>query len=247
MKLEDAQRIIRDASISYPGHMMASAQAAVIVGWDMTSNTGVSPASINATTVDTNLSTPVQLSYGSGVSPAGPPQNWYPATCGGYQVWGTQNSSAGFAAAVSLNTYYEFTITPTGGSTIQVDSISAPFWGNQNDTATTIYLASSLNSYASSLGSTPLTITGTNKGNWSITLGTPLVSTTPVTMRIYMARNWSYEYAGFAAPTAGADSLIVNGNVTVPEPATWALLAFSLTSIVIFRRRRGGLLHAITP
>ena len=33
-----------------------------------------------------------------------------------------------------------------------------------------------------------------------------------------------------------------NGNliVAVPEPATWALLAFSLTTVMIFRRRRNS-------
>ncbi|MFZ4778956.1 MAG: PEP-CTERM sorting domain-containing protein [Terrimicrobiaceae bacterium] len=37
---------------------------------------------------------------------------------------------------------------------------------------------------------------------------------------------------------SGASALGGQGFTTVPEPATWALLAGTLTTVMIFRRRR---------
>jgi PEP-CTERM motif len=40
------------------------------------------------------------------------------------------------------------------------------------------------------------------------------------------------------ATSSNNDFYANNMAVTVPEPATWALLAFSLTTVVVLRRRR---------
>ena len=71
-----------------------------------------------------------------------------------------------------------------------------------------------------------------------------LTTTTGITG--FNALNWTLNTTGFTSSPAftGSFSLGVAGNnlvlsYAVPEPATWALLAFSLTTVMVMRRRRG--------
>ena len=71
-----------------------------------------------------------------------------------------------------------------------------------------------------------------------------LTTTTGITG--FNALNWTLNTTGFTSSPAftGSFSLGVTGNdlvlsYAVPEPATWALLAFSMTTVMVLRRRRG--------
>ena len=66
-------------------------------------------------------------------------------------------------------------------------------------------------------------ITGFNAANW--TMGTTAFSSSPTA-------------AGTWALTKAGNDLVLS--YAVPEPATWALLAFSLTTVMVLRRRRNS-------
>jgi len=214
----------------------ATAQAAVIAGWDVS---GISTAltSVDANThLDSNLTTPVTLTFGAGFNAA------TPFSSHGFQAWSDKNNAGAFDP--SKTTYFQFTLTPQAGYSVEVDSINELSWQIQNAKAETIYMASSLDNYAAAVGSATPAVNGYSLYTWSITPTTPLVSSTALTIRLYVNSDFGYCAAGLAGTQYGnnaGDSLEINGMVSaVPEPTTWALLALSLTGVVIFRRRRLG-------
>ncbi len=202
---------------------VGSLNASVIVGWNLSSDTGNTSA--NATTVDPNLSGTPVLSRGSGLS-GGLGGGNSAGLMGGD---GATDTSSGLSSANTAQTYFEFTLTPAAGKQLEIDSVTAPltyYWYNQNDRSHTLYLASSLDNYATSLGSvTPSTSFG--RGGWTINLSSPVISSTPVTFRIEVARAFSWETIGFIGytgeyiPNSGpwpgtptGDSLQIMGSVS---------------------------------
>lgn len=69
-----------------------------------------------------------------------------------------------------------------------------------------------------------------------------VTTTTGVTS--FASNKFAFNVTGFQNPLTGTFSVVENGNnldlvySAIPEPATWALLAFSLTTVVVLRRRR---------
>ena len=68
--------------------------------------------------------------------------------------------------------------------------------------------------------------------------------TTTTGFTAFAANKFAINATGFQNPVAGTFSVVQNGNnldlvySAIPEPSTWALLAFSLTTVIVLRRRR---------
>ncbi len=68
--------------------------------------------------------------------------------------------------------------------------------------------------------------------------------TTTTGFTAFAASKFSFNVTGFQNPVTGTFSVVQNGNnldlvySAIPEPSTWALLAFSLTTVMVLRRRR---------
>ena len=123
----------------------------------------------------------------------------------------TSDTSSGLSAAQSAGTYFEFTLTPAAGKQLEVDSVTVPAsrWTWQGNPASTIFLTTN-GSSGSSLGSTSPTGSG-DAGGWTVTLGSPVISSSPVTFRIYVAEIFGWRTVGFNG--AAGDSLQVIGSV----------------------------------
>ena len=179
----------------------------VIAGWNLSSDT--SNASANATTVDANLSGTPVLSMSASFNPYG--FFGYFNASSGLMGYYTSDTSSGLSAAQSAGTYFEFTLTPAAGKQLEVDSVTVPTarWTWQGNPASTIFLTTN-GSSGSSLGSTSPTGSG-DAGGWTVTLGSPVISSSPVTFRIYVAENFGWRTVGFNG--AAGDSLQVIGSV----------------------------------
>jgi len=228
---------------------LGTAQATgVIVGWDAkAANTTLSAAT--SSTLDPNLTGPTAtLALGSGLNA----NSYNGSTFGGY---GTVDTSSGMASADSAGTYWSFTLTPASGYQMQVDSVVVPqttenvgnlhglfIW--QGSPACTVNLASSLDSYGSSLGSASVTQSGADAGYFTLNLTTPIITSSPVTFRIEFSENFGWKSIGLQSdnywdPAQARNALEVNGALTaVPEPATFAMLLGGFGALTLFRRRR---------
>ena len=237
------------ATIMYP---LGTTQASMIAGWDAKAgNTTLSNAT--SSTLDPNLTGPtVTLDLGPGFTP----NAYNGSTFGGYA---TQNTSSGMASANTNGTYWSFTLTPAAGYQMEVDSVvvnqTTENVGNvhglfiwQGSPACTVNLASSLDSYGSSLGSASVTQSGADAGYFTLNLTTPLITSSPVTFRIELSENFGWQSVGLQSdnywdPAQQKTALEVNGSVTaaVPEPSaiyTLLLLAALGGILMMLRRRR---------
>jgi len=92
-------------------------------------------------------------------------------------------------------------------------------------------------------GNLALTLSGMTNGNYTLLSGSSLTGAFS-TMEIggtFLTNDGSGNFSGTVNGTAytftNSSELL---GVTVPEPATWALLAFSLTTVMVLRRRRNS-------
>ena len=213
------------------GAAVGSLNASVIVAWDAKSaNTTLSSAT--ASTNDANLSGPVTLTLGPGFTP-----NSVGNTFGGYY---TGDTSSGLASANSHGTYFEFTLTPASGYQVQITDLVVPTSYNpgqqyglfiwQGSAACAINLASSSDSYGSSLGTVSPTGLGADSGYWTLHLNSPLIISSAVTFRIEFSENFGYKTIGLQAdrsywdPALLHNALEIDGSVTATgggsQPAT---------------------------
>ena len=162
---------------------------------------------------------------------------------------GTSNIAADFAAG----SYEQFTITISAGYSLSLTGVTIstgkgnfnqrPSLGNSyfssSVTGSTTALGSGANGwvwrsfepYSSQHGLFPYTVDLTSANSAA---GTSLQNLTNTSVTFYVPIDYSVNNE-----PAGIQNLILNGNLSsVPEPATWALLAFSLTTVMVLRRRR---------
>jgi hypothetical protein len=225
---------------------LGTAKAAVIVAWDAKpGNTTLSSAT--ASTLDPNLVGSVTLNLGPGFNA----NSYGGSTFGGYA---TTDTSSGLASANSAGTYWSFTLNPAAGNQVQVDSVIVNrnienqsnlhgLFTWQGTPATTVNLASSLDSYGSSLGSASVIVSGLDAGYFTLNLNTPFITTSPVTFRIAISENFGWKSIGlspdsFWDPAQEQSALVINGAVTaIPEPSTYALVMGGIATLLLIRRR----------
>ena len=227
--------------------------AQTIVAWDAKA-TDTTLTTSTASTIDANLSGPVNLILGPGFT-----QSAYGGTTfGGYA---TVNTSSGLASADSNGTYWQFTLTPNSGYQVEIDSLSIPTsyngsyglftWqngGNLSARACTINLARAFDSYGSSLGSASVVSLGADAGVWTLSLSTPLVISSAETFRIEFSEDFGWNTVGLQPDRSYWDPALlhnaaeINGAVTsvavVPEPGSCALLLGGLGLLPLIRRRQ---------
>lgn len=188
-----------------------------------------------ASTVDTGLDAS-SVSAGSGVSP-NPPVFSGTSAVGNRSLAVQGLTETSSADAISTNDYIEFTLTPDGGYTMDLEDITV-YLQRSNDpgSATTVFARSSLDSFGSTidtLSSIPVSPSGF--ANYSIDLTGSAYQdlTESVTFRLYaFGGNNSSSSLRF-------DDLTVNGTAAIPEPATSAILLMGVAAgFALVRRRR---------
>jgi hypothetical protein len=158
---------------------------------------------------------------------------------GAYRTRGWE--SANVAAAIENNDYFTFTVAATSGT---LDLGRVDIWGNSASGGHTLDVRSSLDGFASSLGTKVLpiitTINAAELG--SFTLGAEFSGISSVEFRVYVF-NANPDPSIFQHNAVGnlntVDTQFDVGVYAVPEPSTYAALAGVLAlGLVVYRRRR---------
>lgn len=225
-------------------------RAAVLVQWTFEGGTPGSPVTSGqltpATTASNMTSTLLSLGVDPGASVTYPNVEGLTTGAGnpgqGMSVRGVFTETNDLAGALSRNKYIEFTVTPNVGYQLDLSTLTLDLQRFDATSATSFTLRSSLDSYATNIG----TITGfptnpTAYANFSFSLSAPAYQglTSSITFRIY-------EYGASAALGAVRhDNLTLNGDVVViPEPSTYALVMAGLAVLLVLgrsgRRRAEG-------
>ena len=144
-------------------------------------------------------------------------------------VTGTAWVSTVSLGTYALNTVYSLTVAAVAYNTSDPNRNSIIAFGTDgtNIGSTVASLTSNNTSFANWQAFKDITLTFDTTGTTGI-VGQNIV--------VFLAQNIT------ASATYGGDMYYDNVRLTsaVPEPATWALLAFSLTGVAVFRRRRLG-------
>jgi hypothetical protein len=119
--------------------------------------------------------------------------------------------------------------------------------GNLSDGWTTIALTNSGGeaTLLTKSGALTLTLTGINDGTYSLTSATGFTGTFTSANVNGGGLATTDGGATFTGTVGGFNYTFTNANdqliiVAIPEPATWALLAFGLTTVMVLRRRRNS-------
>ncbi len=215
--------IIGLAAISLSG-----ANAQILLQWNTFGNLGTEtsePSVFN----NTNISA-TNLTLGGGVTPAANGNRF-----GGSAWWDTGDATnSTLANAIAGNDYIQFIVTPNAGASFSLTSFVFS-WDRSNTGPTSVTLRSSIDSFASDIGS----VTGLSA---SITTGNT-ISITGITNRNVATTFRLYGYGGTATGgTGGFDTStnVVNvqlNGTAIPEPTTVALIGLG-TGFVLMRIRR---------
>lgn len=133
--------------------------------------------------------------------------------------------------------YLAFTVTPQAGYFVSLDSVDMGVLANNADR--TLVLRSSLDNFATNLGSVAFSLTAVNR---TMSFATPLSFSEPVTFRLVTlgATNNNNRFA--LTSRSGTAGLVLNGSVAaVPEPSSLLLLTMTGLATVgtgAWRRRR---------
>ena len=170
----------------------------------------------------------------------------------GTQAYSVTGTPAGLAADFAAGSYEQFTVTIDASHSLSLTGVTISTGeGNFNERPSlgNSYFSSSVTGSTTALGS------GANGWVWrsyepygsqhglfpytvDLTSANPIADIslqglTNTTVTFYVAIDY------FLGEPAGIQNLTLNGNLSaVPEPATWALLSFSLTTVIVLRRRR---------
>jgi hypothetical protein len=202
--------------------------AIVIAGWNaFNSNTGLFPRaadSLGANISSATISSPTSIAtYGDAT------QFVLGTTAAGATQWNT-------GASVNTAQYLQFSTSIQSG--YQATFSSFEFNGYKDDTALTLHLRSSADSFAADLGTIPLS--GLSSALYSVNLSSMAAQTGTVTFRIYGtdANTASVFLWGANGATSSGGFLTVNGTVSaVPEPEQYAFVfGAGLLGLALWRR-----------
>jgi hypothetical protein len=146
-------------------------------------------------------------------------------------------SQSGWTGSAPGTNYFEFTLTPTSGFSVNLTSIS---FGNRSTTTgpTNYSFRSGSDSFVGNLNAGSLI----NDGSWyaSGTQSVSLTFTSATTFRLYASG------ASSAAGTFRVDDFTVNGSATaVPEPATVAAISGAVALLIAVFRRKLAITRAV--
>ena len=153
--------------------------------------------------------------------------------------------------AITNNEYFSFTITPTAGFSLDLDTLSFDYQVGITATGSsqnvTFAVFSSVNGFSIANQITSFTYTESSDGDVNtssldsfVNTGTIALSdaafanqTGPVEFRIYLSDGGSTS----ATPLAKVDNLILNGTA-IPEPSTYAMIGLGAALLVGMQRFR---------
>lgn len=139
------------------------------------------------------------------------------------------------ATAVTNNSFYQFAVTPTAGSTMNLTSLSFDGASATSVPSNGYVIRSSADGYGSDLQTAGFTTQYSTFTNYSLSLtGSQFQNlTSAISFRVY-----TYITSG-SNPAAAYDNLKLTGSVVaVPEPSTYALAAIATGTIGYLARRR---------
>jgi hypothetical protein len=210
----------------------SSAQATVIAQYPFSGTVAQRP-----------VSTDTELNSTAGdftVRPINDPVYWGFSSAGNTYAQ-SRGTTASEALAVAADDYWSFTVTPNVGFTLDLttltfDTIHNATAGNgdQDTNATmSVFVRSSIDGYASNIGSTFTQAWDTTTTDRSIDLSAPAFQDidTATTFRFYIFDSG----VDTASNGLRLDNVVLNG-VVVPEPSSAILLGFG--SLMLLRRRR---------
>jgi len=215
-----------------------SAQAAVLVGWDVN---GVSQSSSDTTLGSTENTTGIVASdlvinTVNGTDPLDPQNS--------NNSWRARDwDQTSLADAITTGDYMSFSVTADTGYTFDVSSVTVSFGGNSGLLPANTFLMSSLTGFTDGdeLATTSYTSAAGNYDTaqtYAIT-SSALQGISSVEFRLYGIGASRFSQAGIVNAETGAD-LFVEGSTAIPEPSTFALMAGALgLAVVMLRRRRG--------
>jgi hypothetical protein len=216
----------------------SSAQATVIAQYPFSGTVAQRPLS-----TDTELNS----TAGDFLERPSDPLNYWGFSSAGNAFAQSRGTTASVANAVAADDYWSFTVTPSVGFTLDLttltfDTIHNATSGtappNEPDVNATmsVFVRSSIDGYASNIGSTFTQAWDTTTTGRSIDLSAPAFQdiTTATTFRLYV-----YD-SGVDTSSNGLrlDNVVLNGEVlVVPEPSS-TLLVGGFGSLMLLRRRR---------
>lgn len=206
------QAVVDIGSVT-PFNSSASSPYKVIAGWDFSG--AQSPNSFTATTYDTLLSSSNQLTRSAQVPPSPGLHSFRSA--------GFQNNGI----SVGNQEYFEFSLSPKPGDTLQLNSISGYTHGFSDDISNNPVLSR----FAYSFDAVNFTLIGSNFitnssiKNFSVSLASiaalqQIVNGTTVTFRYYASGASAAEGWGFVSPQPGYDGLAINGRLVTSNTIT---------------------------
>lgn len=209
----------------------ALAHAQVLLQWNTFGNGGhevIEPSVFN----DPNLATS-ELLNGAGINTAGN-SNRMGGT--GWMDSGDSNPSP-LAEAIPDNDYFQFTVTPLGGTAMTITSFVFS-WDHSSTGPHSVTLRSSLDEFESDLGSVLNMPASLTTGN-TITLTGLDALTGPVMFRLFGWGASAFTGSGGFDTAVNAPNVQLNGFTTIPEPSTYAwCLGFGTLGFTLWRRRR---------
>ena len=220
--------------------MSIRSEAAILLSWNTNANLGTETSEPSVTN-DLSISA-AALTLGAGVTAAGNGNRF-----GGSSWFDAGNTVAGntIGEAVTGNNFIEFTVAPLAG--FQFSATSFDFiWDRSSTGPSAVAIRSSVDSFASDIGSVTGLLTG---GTATTTL-----NTIPITGLNNIATATTFRAYGFNATattgTGGFDTVtgtttanvIFNGDVTaVPEPTSMALIGmFGVAGLAARYRRKNA-------
>lgn len=199
-------------------------QAAQIVTYDFDG----SPGSLVATTVDPGATASDVNFTGSALSQS--------AVVPDVLAVNVAAAAVDFATAVSSNSYFQFSVTPSAGGSLDLSELSFDGGSAFSNLPNNGWVVrSSIDGYASDLSTSSLSTAFPTMFAYTVPLGVGFQGlTTETTFRIYAFKDIGND------PSAAYDNLVVSGTASqpVPEPSTFALGCIAICGCGYIRYRR---------